>query len=170
MADIKRVLQRRSPGKCLPRRIEGVRIGKIALVDQCGGILVDFPENRLGPVTARLTFSAQENLRRAAPVGREVLLVFENNDPGRPVIVDALYCQLGDIAAQSSGISEVQKPDEVTVDGKRVTFNAEKEIVLRCGEASITLTGAGKILFKGRYLTSRSCGANRIKGVSVQIN
>ena len=56
------------------------------------------------------------------------------------------------------------------VDRKRILFDAEEEIVLRCGEASITLTRSGKIIIKGSYLLSRSSGANRIKGGSVQIN
>jgi hypothetical protein len=54
--------------------------------------------------------------------------------------------------------------------GREVVLTAENEIVLRCGEASITLTRAGKILLRGSYLLSRSSGVNRIKGGSVQIN
>jgi hypothetical protein len=56
------------------------------------------------------------------------------------------------------------------IDGKRVTFDAREEIVLRCGKASITLTKAGKVLIRGAYLLNRSSGVNRIKGGSVQIN
>jgi len=57
--------------------------------------------------------------------------------------------------------------DEVRVDGERVVFDAKKEIVLRCGKASITLTRAGKVLIRGAYLLNRSSGVNRIKGGSV---
>ena len=46
-------------------------------------------------------------------------------------------------------------------------LTADKEIELRCGKASITLTKAGKILLRGEYLLSRSSGVNRIKGGSV---
>jgi hypothetical protein len=59
---------------------------------------------------------------------------------------------------------------EARVDGHRVVLDAEQEIVLRCGKASITLTRAGKVLIRGAYLLSRSSGVNRIKGGSVQIN
>jgi hypothetical protein len=59
---------------------------------------------------------------------------------------------------------------EVESDGERVVVSAEREIVFQCGEASITLTKAGKILLRGTYLLSRSSGVNRIKGGSVQIN
>ena len=44
------------------------------------------------------------------------------------------------------------------------------QIVLRCGEASITLTRAGKVLIRGAYVLSRSSGTNRIQGGSVEIN
>ena len=57
----------------------------------------------------------------------------------------------------------------VEIDGETLTLSAEREIVLRCGKASLTLTRAGKVLIRGAYLLSRSSGANRIKGGSVQI-
>ena len=54
-------------------------------------------------------------------------------------------------------------PDEITiVEGKQLT--------IRCGESSITLTAAGKIILRGKYIVSRSSGVQRIKGGSVQIN
>lgn len=58
----------------------------------------------------------------------------------------------------------------VRVDGERVVITGDKEIVLTCGEASITLTSAGKVLLQGAYVSSRSSGVNRIKGGSVEIN
>ncbi len=59
---------------------------------------------------------------------------------------------------------------EARLDGERVVLTAEREIELRCGKSSITLTRAGKMLIRGAYLLSRSSGVNRIKGGSVQIN
>ena len=59
---------------------------------------------------------------------------------------------------------------QANVDNERLVLSAEKEIVLNCGAASLTLTRAGKILLRGAYILSRSRGANRIKGGSVQIN
>jgi hypothetical protein len=56
------------------------------------------------------------------------------------------------------------------LDGERVVLSAEREISLKCGEASITLTAAGKILIRGTYVLTRSSGANRIKGATVEIN
>jgi uncharacterized protein (DUF2345 family) len=56
------------------------------------------------------------------------------------------------------------------VDGEQVVIEGKKEIVLKCGKSSITLTRAGKVLIRGAYVLSRSSGVNRIKGGSVQVN
>ena len=149
---------------------DGMKIGKVMGIDTNGQILIDFPGNVLGHLTARLTSSANEKLQQGSPIGRDVLLAFEHSDPCRPIIIDTLYSLLDEITEQSGAVLEIQKPEVVTVDRKRLVFDAQEEIVLRCGEASITLTSAGKVLIKGSYLISRSSGANRIKGGSVQIN
>ena len=62
------------------------------------------------------------------------------------------------------------EPMEAHVDGKRVVLEAADEIVLKCGEASITLRRNGKLILKGTYIETHSKGVNRIKGGSVQIN
>jgi hypothetical protein len=50
---------------------------------------------------------------------------------------------------------ERESLEDVTVDGKRVTFDAKEEIVMRWGKASITLTRAGKVLIRGAYFLNR---------------
>lgn len=150
--------------------IDGVRIGRITKIGNNGQVLVDFPGNAQGPIEARLTSSAIEKLRLMKPVGKEVLLAFENSDPGLPVIVDTLYSLLDDVAEETGVAIEVAKTDDVTLDGKRITFDAKEEIVLKCGKASITLTKAGKVIIRGAYLLSRSLGLNRVEGASVKLN
>lgn len=61
---------------------------------------------------------------------------------------------------------------EAEVDGRRerVVLEAQKELVLRCGKASLTLTADGKIILKGANVLSTSSGPQRIRGASVSIN
>ncbi len=59
---------------------------------------------------------------------------------------------------------------EADVDGKRVRIVAQEEIVLECGNASITLRRNGRIVIKGTYVETSSEGTNRIKGGQVRIN
>jgi hypothetical protein len=152
-------------------RIEGVRVGTIVKVDENGQVLVDFPGNAEGPVVARLASAfGLKKLRRAVASGHEVLLAFENNDSELPIVIDSL-CDRAKQTTESEAVAlQREDLDEILVDGKRITFDAKEEIVLRCGKASITLTRAGKVLVRGAYLLSRSSGLNRIKGGSVQIN
>ena len=59
---------------------------------------------------------------------------------------------------------------EQRVDGERIVVEAEREIVIRCGQSSITLTRSGKIVLRGTHIVSKSSGANRVLGTTVRIN
>lgn len=138
----------------------GAVIGRLAGFAEDGAPLVDFPTNSSGqPVPARTVPPLTTNDR-----GRGVVLLFEQGDAVRPIILGLLQAPAG---LPSPG---TVKPLEIKLDGERLVFNAEQEIVLRCGKASIALTRAGKVLIRGAYVLSRSSGVNRIKGGSVQIN
>ena len=150
-----------------PPRIDGVVIGKVAGFDAAGMPLVDFDPNRAGePLPARATVALD-----AAHVGREVALLFEQGDPRKPIVMGLMWDPGAPEAAGRAGEGAAAESKAVVqADGERFTLTAEREIVLRCGEASITLTRAGKVLIRGKYVLSRSSGVNRIQGGSVQIN
>jgi Domain of unknown function (DUF6484) len=157
-----------------PKRIDGVVIGVLRGFAESGEPLVQHPEI---PDGARL--SARSVVALAdADVGREVALLFEGGDPEKPMVMGLLHAPRARVVTASPDESSADqgqgeasaRPVEVSRDGERIEFNAEKEIVLRCGKASITLTRAGKILIRGAYLLTRSSGVNRIQGGSVQIN
>ena len=141
-------------------KIEGVIIGKVISCDDSGAVMVDYPDD---PFEKPLV-AATLNSINAGDINKDVALMFESGNPQRPIIMGRLQ--------RSAEQVEEYPVDAVNVqlDGKRLTFCAEQEIVLRCGEASITLTRAGKVIIRGEYLLSRSTGTNRIKGGSVQIN
>ncbi len=148
--------------------IEGLTIGKIIKIDQDGTVFIDFPANRQGPVKAQITAAALDHINRRSGGGMNVLVAFEENNIHRPVIIDVVYDRY-EPAPTVETLSR-EKLDDVKIDGETVIFDAKKEIVLRCGNASITLTRAGKVLIRGTYLLNRSSGVNRIKGGTVQIN
>jgi hypothetical protein len=136
---------------------EGVLIGKLTGFDDAGKPLVrfvyDVPVER---VLARSTIPLKKD-----QVGSDVVMAFEQGDLGKPIIIGSLW---------QPENSRPQEPMMAELDGQRIILTAEKEIVLRCGKASITLTQAGKVLIRGAYLSTHSSGVNRIKGGSVQIN
>ena len=149
--------------------IDGVKSGKIVKIDSNGFVYIDFHGNRRGPIQARITKAAAENLSdQNESLNLSVLVAFEESDAELPVIIDIITDR---IEMPSSTMTLARNDvNNVQVDGESVVFDAKKEIVLRCGKSSITLTRAGKVLIRGAYLLNRSSGVNRIKGGSVQIN
>src|SRR6185295_12648487 len=99
-----------------------------------------------------------------AHIGRDVVLMFEDGDPFRPLVMGCLH--------EARGLTLPEQPGtvDVDVDGRRLVVSAKEQLVLRCGKASITLTRAGKVMFHGTYVSNRSSGVLRLKGGSVQIN
>jgi hypothetical protein len=153
--------------------------------------LVDFAGNRAGPLVARRTVPLGPELLADAATRRQgVVLMFENGDPRLPLIIGLEQAasatpMLDELLAGAEGeqASEVElsplpepslqaeaAPAEAHVDGKRVVIEGADEVVLKCGQASITLRRNGRLVIKGTYVETHSAGVNRIKGGSVQVN
>lgn len=140
-------------------QLDGVVIGVLMSFTETGMPLVAFPGNQSKTGIAANSTTAFER----DDIGCQVALLFEGGDSQRPIVI-------GRIQYPEDIVQPKQQNTTAELDGERLEFTAEKEIVLRCGKASITLTKAGKIILRGKYLLSRSSGVNRIKGGSVQIN
>lgn len=96
-----------------------------------------------------------------AQIGSAVAVICDQGDALRPIVVGVL---------QEPQVGAVAPTVSAQVDGQKLVLAAEREIVLQCGAASITLTRAGKVVIKGTYVLSRSSGPNRVKGATVDIN
>jgi hypothetical protein len=140
--------------------LDGVVIGVLMGLDEGGVPLVVFPGNPVEQAVPARTTARLE----PGHIGSEVALMFEQGDPARPLVMGRILHP--EVAPAPPGPQRLQ----TTIDDQRLELTAEREIVLRCGKASITLTRAGKILLRGTYLFSRSSGVNKIKGGSIQLN
>ncbi len=160
---------RREPGPTRPPLPPGeVVVGTLAGINDAGEPLVRHPLDPSGRVVlARTTVPIVPE-----QVDREVVLAFESGDLGKPIVLGVLLRPDGQRPSEPRVVppTVVQPIVQATLDGEQLVLTAQNEIVLRCGEASITLTRAGKVLIRGTYLLSRSSGVNRIKGGSVQVN
>ena len=141
-----------------PGRIDGVVVGTLLELDDRP--VVTWPGAR-GPMMARAVGALVP-----AHVGGEVALMFELGDPERPLVMGPIQSMAPGRPAATGESVQV----EAVADGERVLLQAERELVLRCGKASITLTRAGKILIRGAYVSSHADGAQRIRGGTVEIN
>lgn len=148
-------------------QLNSVVVGRLKAINSEGQPLVNFQENLFpGPIQGRSVVQLRE-----ADLEQDVVLMFERGDVKRPIIMGVLKSSGERLQKSQRGEQSPSAPIvKVELDGERVTLSAQKEIVLRCGKASITLTKEGKILIRGAYVSSRSSGPNLIKGGSVQLN
>jgi len=133
---------------------EGVAVARFAGFDGEGRFLVALGD-AIAPVQALSTVGLAES-----EAGTAIVVAFEKGEPRHPVIIGRVQHP-----------QRVEAPDaQLRIDGERVVLQARERIELRCGDASIVLTRAGKVLINGNYVLSRSRGANRVKGAYVGIN
>lgn len=156
--------------------IWGSKLGWLVGMDEAGRLLVDFEGNREGrPLIARRTVPLEpEALRESITTRQRAVLLFENGDPLLPLVVGLEQTPsptplVDAVLAQPPATPEAP-PMEAHVDGKRVVIEGQDEIVLRCGQASITLRRNGRVVIKGTQIESHASGVHRIKGGSVQVN
>jgi len=159
-----------------------VKVGRLVTGSAPGALLVEFDGNGAGPLAARSVVALDQLALRDAVAARQpVVLLFENGDPRLPIVVglvppDPGAALLGTLlaapvaAAPAAAAPAPAKRAEARVDGKRVVLEGDEEVVLRCGEASITLRRDGKVILRGAYVETTAKGLNRIRGGSVKIN
>jgi len=103
----------------------------------------------------------------ARQLGAQVLLAFEGADPRRPIVMGVLR---GSEPSCAWSGEQAHEHVEVDADGTRVSIRAQQRLVLRCGDASITLTKAGHVMIRGSYVLTHSTGRNRVVGGSIELN
>lgn len=174
-----------SPAAPLP----GCCVGWLCADATLARLLVDYRGSRNGPQGARAAIKLdRETIARAVESRQGVLLQFEDGRFDLPIVVGlvepptslveellqappaARSVPANASPSESPSASPTSHRTEARVDGRRVVLEGTEEVVLKCGEASITLKKDGKVILKGAYIETRSTGLNRIKGASVKIN
>lgn len=164
-----------------------ILLGRLESIDEAGNAIVSLPQiphfqQRVALTT--INVSSQH-------IGRQVALMFTQGADPKPIIMGLIYSPLQQVLEKVIANTGHQHGDldelvfaepvqdeaagklienPVYIDGKQIILEGKDEIVLRCGEASITLNKSGKISIRGKYLLSRATGVNRILGGSVQVN
>jgi len=141
-------------------RIAGAIVGTLVGFRGPYEPLVIYPDQ---PESTALNARASVDLQ-AEHIGHEVILVFEKGNPMKPIVT-------GLIRVSSPWPAKQRPPQvDVDVDGQRLILTAKEQLVLSCGDASLTLHCDGKVVIRGRHVVSHASGVNRIRGGSVELN
>jgi hypothetical protein len=149
-----------------PQPVMGPLVGTVAIYER-GEARVDFPGNTHGPLLARVSAALDvPALEAAAAARQEALLLFEEGDPGRPILIALLHSATPTVDLLLGRTA----PRDVRVDGERVSIEGKEEVVLRCGKASLTLRRDGKVILRGVNVVSQADQIHKVRGGKVQIN
>ena len=142
-----------------PERVQnGMYIGYLKRISD-GQLIVEIPDVQPGiDIQASAACSIDES-----DIGKKVALSFTVNNNQKPLVLGVIKNP-----GQSALCHELQQSP--ARQPEKLVFDAQNEITLQCGKASLTLTRGGKIIIKGEYISSRSTGMHRIKGGAVHIN
>lgn len=147
-------LQRRAADSA---KAPAVTLGRLVGVGSEGQPWIDLPAYGRTGAPARTTVPLGASL-----IGREVVVSFLDGSCDQPVVTGIVQ-RAGEVAAAAGSL-------DVNVDGERVLITGRREVVLRCGKASIALAADGRVVIKGVSLLATSSGLHRIRGGAVQIN
>jgi uncharacterized protein DUF6484 len=137
---------------------EAAGLGVLAGLGPAGEAWVDVPRQRRRNVPARSTVALLPE-----HVGREVLLTWVEG--GSEPVISGVIRRTGD-TEREAGAPRL----EALVDAERIVLTGQREVVLRCGQASILLSADGAIVIKGAKVLTSATGVHRIRGGAVQIN
>lgn len=143
-----------------PAILSGVYRGVLSELDLASGVIKIVMPSLFGmeAVSARSIVPLSKK-----QLGEEVLVAFEEGNLHFPTIIGSFW--------RPEQFPELpQGPTEAKVDREQIVIEGKKEVVLKCGKASIKLFADGRVCIRGTEVLNRASGTNRIRGGSVQIN
>lgn len=149
----------------------GARLGRVVGASSDGHPLVAIIESTAKPAVARVALYGLDDPKPLIDDCASVVLVFENADPGRPIIVGVIGAGENGNRRVRQKMSQPAEPiDKIEGDVQEIVIEAEDRIVLKVGKASITIMEDGRIITRATNIISRASAVNDIKGASVRIN
>lgn len=110
----------------------------------------------------------EQRLQSAVDQQQPAVLIFEQGDSERPIligIIAPIHTEPRQLAELPQGFAV-----EADADGRRIRLQAQEEVILQCGDASISLKRNGRVVIRGASIETNAKTTNRIKGGSVRIN
>lgn len=106
-----------------------------------------------------------------APGARPARSLVAHTDlqPDDKVVVARLGAELG-LVVLGRLFDPLAPPRDVRVNGRKVSIEANSELILKCSSATIKIAHDGLVAIRGDRVVTQANGVNRIRGGSVEIN
>jgi len=140
--------------------------GHLAGVDDEGRILFVPEQGPATPFPVAIGVTVSDGVLLPAARNQQRALVVRTSDPNPRFVLISLVRERVAAAARDAAPGQL----EVKMDGETLRLTADREIELRCGNASLVLRQSGRVILKGNYLVTSSRGPLKIKGATVEIN
>lgn len=165
--------------------IHGIVLGYIIEFQADGQVALSVPSFGIERLLARPVCAVQ-----SLQIGAMAALMFEQGDTSRALLLGPMALpNVATIDKRIENPTEASLPNlhvpaqqqeeehaapahaqTALVNQQRIVIEADQELELRCGAASILLTADGRILSRGSYISSHATATQRVRGASVQIN
>lgn len=140
-------------------KIHTPKVGTLRSVHADGRVFVQWAGQR-EPVAALIAVDVSKEVLLGAILERmNVLLDFVDGDAEKPVILGLIRSRI-----------DMLDNRRTSFDLEDVTLRAPKNLILQCGESSITLNHTGRLTIRGTEVVSESTGAVKLKGAYVELN
>ena len=150
----------------LAHPIDGPRIGRVRTFER--GVVWVEHDGHVSPVRARVSAALDDAaLADAARYRQDALLLFEEGDPLRPVVVALLRSAT---PALDALLVPPKRLRTARIEASRVLVEGEEEITLRCGKSSLTFRSDGTVVLRGVNVVTQADQVHKIRGGKVQIN
>ncbi len=130
--------------KCNALNPQHTYIATITEIDQDNLLWIDIPDSK------HLVSALASTPIFDSDIGKQCVITFIEQDLSKPLVTGLIY-----------------EPNQTP---KHLNLKAEKKLTLECGNSRISLDEFGRVSISGESISSRSYGANRIKGGSIKLN
>lgn len=140
--------------------------GHLHGIDDEGRVLFVPEPGGESPVPVSIGMAISDGVLIPAARNRQRALVVRTNDEPALLVLIGLMRERVSSAARDAVPGQL----EVRMDGETLRLSAEREIELRCGNASLILRQSGRVILKGTHVVTSSRGPIKVKGATVEIN
>jgi hypothetical protein len=116
------------------------------------------------------TISVEVPRLGATPLPARTIVPHADLAPDDQVIVARLGERGSELVIIGRLVDPLAPPRDVRVNGRKVSIEADSELILKCAAATIRIGRDGLIAVRGDRVTTQARGVNRIRGGSVEIN